>query len=63
MNPRHLIAKFGALAILLAGAFACVLGASTARWWMLGVGLPLVLAAVLLLAWEVIARTRAGPPA
>ena len=57
----QLIVKFAALLVLLLGAFVCVLGASTGRWWMLAPGLPLIGLAVAMLAWEVIARNRGRP--
>ena len=47
--------------VLLAGAFLCVLGASTSRWILLAPGLPLVAAAIALLAFVVI-RRNAGRP-
>ena len=60
-DTRQLIVKFAALIVLLLGAFVCVLGASTGRWWMLGPGLPLIGLAIAMLVWEVIARNRGRP--
>ena len=62
MTTRLLLAHFGALLLLLAGAFAGVLGASTGRWWTLALAAPLILAALALLAWVVVARNRGRHP-
>ncbi len=57
MSPlRQLLLQLAAMLVLLAGAFLCVLGASTARLWWLLPGMPLIVAALALLGYVVIRR-------
>jgi hypothetical protein len=55
---RQLLLQLAAMIVLLAGAFLCVLGASTGRWPLLFAGAPVVAAALSLLGYIVVRRNR-----